>query len=141
MRTAGKRIIYGAIGIVATILAIIGVLLPGVPSTVFILLALWAFSNSSERLHKWMLRIPLLSTAIREARRFQRERTIDFRVKFISQFCSWASFVFVSITLQNLIVSLFVLAAAVSCTIFMIVTPRKQPKQIVTALAEDTKTK
>lgn len=139
MRTAGKRLVYGAIGLIATVLAIIGVILPGVPSTIFILIALWAFSNSSERLHKWMLRIPLLRTAIREARRFQRERTVDFRVKIISQFCSWASFVFVSVTLQNLVVSIFVLAAAVSCSIFMIVTPRTQPKHISATLAEDKK--
>ena len=139
MRTAGKRILYGAIGLVATILAIIGVLLPGVPSTIFILLALWAFSNSSERLHKWMLRIPLLRTAIREARRFQREKTVGLRVKFISQFCSWASFIFVSVTLQNLIVSIAVLAAAVSCSIFMIVTPTAQKKRAPAKLAEDLK--
>ena len=33
-------------------LGLIGVIIPGMPTTVFLIIAAWAFSKSSERLHK-----------------------------------------------------------------------------------------
>lgn len=119
----GKKIIYGLAGLIATALGVIGVWVPGLPTTVFILIALWAFSNSSKRLHMWLTHIPVLKHAVREAQRFQREGTIDRRVKFISQACSWVSFLGVTIALQNLVISLIVGTLAVSCSVFMYLVP------------------
>ncbi len=35
-------------------LAIIGIVIPGFPTTIFLIIALWAFSQSSKRLHYWL---------------------------------------------------------------------------------------
>ena len=35
-------------------LAAIGVVVPGFPTTIFLIIALWAFSQSSRRLHSWL---------------------------------------------------------------------------------------
>ena len=121
-----SRILYGALGLFCTILGIIGVWVPGLPTTVFILIALWAFSKSSERLHTWLLRIPVLNIAIKEAHRFQEEGTVDRRVKIVSQSCSWASFVGVALVTQNLIASVAVFLLAVSCSVFMWWVPTTQ---------------
>ncbi len=125
----GKKIVYGLIGFIATALGVIGVWVPGLPTTVFILIALWAFSNSSKRLHMWLTHIPVLKHAVREAQRFQREGTIDRRVKFISQACSWVSFLGVTIALHSLVISLIVGALAVSCSVFMYLVPTAHPKE------------
>lgn|GEM_PF-850773 len=121
-----KRILYGALGIVCTVLGIIGVWVPGLPTTVFILIALWAFSKSSERMHAWLLKVPMLRVAIKEANRFQEEGTVDRRVKLVSQTCSWISFVGVAILTQNLIASVAVFVLAVSCSVFMWWVPTTQ---------------
>lgn len=104
-------------------LGILGVWLPGLPTTVFILIAMWAFSNSSKRLHRWMMKIPILKSAIKEARRFQREGTVDRRAKFISQACSWISFIGVTIAFQNIAISVAVGLLAASCSVFMYLVP------------------
>lgn len=123
MPQAGKKIFYGALGLLFTGLGILGVWIPGLPTTVFILLAMWAFSNSSKKLHNWLLRIPILKHAVSEARRFQNEGTVDIRAKFISQLCSWLSFVIVTVFLQNFVVSLIVGLLALSCSVFMYTVP------------------
>ena len=124
----GKKIVYGLVGLIATALGVIGVWVPGLPTTVFILIALWAFSNSSKRLHSWLLHVPVLNHAVREAQRFQREGTIDRRVKFISQACSWVSFLGVTIALHSIVISLIVGALAVSCSVFMYLVPTTAPE-------------
>jgi len=121
-----SRILYGALGIFCTLLGIIGVWVPGLPTTVFILIALWALSQSSERMHAWLLKLPVLKVAIKEANRFQEEGTVDRRVKLVSQTCSWISFVGVALLTQNLIASVAVFLLATSCSVFMWWVPTTQ---------------
>ena len=48
------RIIYGALGWCAVGLAIAGVMLPGLPATIFVIAALYCFSRSSPRFERWL---------------------------------------------------------------------------------------
>jgi uncharacterized membrane protein YbaN (DUF454 family) len=48
------RLLYAAIGWCAVALAIAGVMLPGVPTTVFVLIASYCFSRSSPRFERWL---------------------------------------------------------------------------------------
>ncbi|MGL4292878.1 MAG: YbaN family protein [Bacteroidales bacterium] len=49
-----KRILYIIAGCLAVTLAVIGIFVPGLPTTPFLLLASWLFYHSSEKLHKWL---------------------------------------------------------------------------------------
>jgi len=48
------RVVYFSLGWFFFALGVIGLLLPVVPTTPFMLLALWAFSESSEKFHNWL---------------------------------------------------------------------------------------
>lgn len=48
------------------VLAVIGVVLPGVPATVFLLMAAWAAARSSPRLHAWLLDHRLFGPMLRD---------------------------------------------------------------------------
>lgn len=85
------RLAYIVIGNVATALAIAGALLPGLPTTPFLLIALWAFARSSDRLLAWLERLPLLREALVEARRFEERRTIRREVKVLAIATAWGS--------------------------------------------------
>lgn len=121
-----RKLIFIVTGLLFTAIAIIGVWVPGLPTTIFILLALWLFSNSSPRLANWILKIPMLGPATAQALRFQTEGTVALKAKIVSQVCAWTSFVLVSLLLQNLWVSIIVGLLAASCTVFMLVVPTAQ---------------
>lgn len=48
------RSILISFGWVGVLLGVIGLFVPVMPSTVFFIVALWAFSNGSERFHDWL---------------------------------------------------------------------------------------
>lgn len=54
-----KKIIYLILGCIGLALGAIGVVIPLIPSFPFLLLALYSFSKSSERLHKWFTKTKL----------------------------------------------------------------------------------
>lgn len=118
-----RKLIFALAGLICTTIAIIAVWVPGLPSTIFILIALWLFSNSSLRLRNWLLKVPVLRSATSQALRFQAEGTVELKAKIVSQSCAWASFVLVTILLQSPWVSIIVGLLAVSCTVFMTVVP------------------
>lgn len=60
-----SRVIWVGVGLLLTALAVVGALLPVLPSTVFALGAAGAFARSSPRLERWLLEHPRLGPSIR----------------------------------------------------------------------------
>ncbi|MEZ6143629.1 MAG: YbaN family protein [Zavarzinella sp.] len=61
-----KRLILILFGCLFVGCAYIGVLLPGVPTTPFLLLASFCFVRSSPKLHRWLLRSPVFGKLLRD---------------------------------------------------------------------------
>lgn len=68
---ARSRIARGAwciVGVLAVALGGIGVIVPGLPTTVFFIIAAWAFSKSSPRLEAWVLGLPRIGPMVHDHR-------------------------------------------------------------------------
>ena len=50
-----KKIILITIGWLCVGLAFVGTFVPGIPTTIFLIIALWAFAQSSKKFHSWLL--------------------------------------------------------------------------------------
>ena len=61
------RAFYIILGCIAVVLGTIGIFVPGLPTTPFVLLASWCFYRSSPRLQAWLLQ-SFLGKYIREYR-------------------------------------------------------------------------
>jgi uncharacterized membrane protein YbaN (DUF454 family) len=49
-----KKYLYMALGFLCLGMAYIGVVVPGIPFSIFLVIAAWAFAKSSKRMHDWL---------------------------------------------------------------------------------------
>jgi len=83
-RTARGMLV--AAGVLCVGLGVVGILLPGLPTTPFLLLAAFCFSRSSERFHRWLLGHRWLGPYIRN---FEEGRGMTRRNKLITIGSLW----------------------------------------------------
>lgn len=76
-----KRTVYKPLGFLFLALGLLGIPLPILPSTPFILLAAWFFARSSERWHTWLLRSALFGPMIRN---WEESRCLSRRTKTVA---------------------------------------------------------
>ena len=70
MVSHAKRVVLILVGLTALALGALGVILPLLPTTPFVLVAAIAFANSSERLHQWLLDHDLFGPLITNWRQY-----------------------------------------------------------------------
>lgn len=80
------RIFFIVLGIVCVVLAGLGVLLPGLPATPFLLLASYAFALSSKRMHDWLINHKVFGPILSD---FLDRRGIRLHIKIISLVLMW----------------------------------------------------
>ncbi len=60
------RLLWVLVAWTALALAVLGIVLPGLPTTPFVLVAAWAAAKGSRSLHAWLLAHPLFGPMIRD---------------------------------------------------------------------------
>lgn len=80
-RSALRRGLYVGLGSACVALAAVGVVLPLVPTTPFLLLAGFFFARSSPRLDAWLQQSPVFGPYLRQ---WKRERTVPRRAKLVA---------------------------------------------------------
>ncbi|MFY0677823.1 MAG: YbaN family protein [Neptuniibacter sp.] len=81
MKSTVVRILYLLTGYLCVLLGLIGVLLPLVPTTPFLLVAAFCFSRSSEKLHQYLITHRIFGKLILD---WETYGVIPFRIKLLS---------------------------------------------------------
>ncbi len=81
MRERAKRLLLIAAGWLCVALGLLGAVLPVLPTTPFLLVALWAFARSSDRFHDWLFHHRLLGPPLQ---RWEKYRVIPRHTKAIA---------------------------------------------------------
>ena len=76
-----RRTVYKPLGLFFLALAILGVVLPVLPTTPFLILAAWFFARSSEKWHRRLLDSNLFGPLLRN---WEQRRCISLRTKIVA---------------------------------------------------------
>lgn len=87
-----KKVLYLSLGLFFTLLGIIGAFLPVMPTTVFLIGALFCFTQSSPRLENWLLQHPKYGASLIA---WRKHGAISKKVKCIACCSMLVSFILV----------------------------------------------
>lgn len=124
-----KKVLFIILGIFSIVLGIIGIFVPGLPTTPFLLLSSWLFYKSSKRLHDRLHR----SRLGKYIRRYESGEGVSRLSKLVSILCMW---VMVSISaffmIENLHIRILLLVLGCIGTVsvlFIVPTAKKEAKE------------
>ena len=86
-----SKTFYFLLAWVFFLLGVIGAMLPVLPTTPFMLLALWSFSRSSQRFHDWLYSHRLFGPPLQQ---WQRHRIIPLTAKWVASLTMLSSLVY-----------------------------------------------
>jgi len=80
------KVFWAFLGLLSLSLGALGIFVPGLPTTPFLLLAAGLFAHSSERLHRFLINNRLLGPYIKK---FREEKGLTLRTKIHSIILLW----------------------------------------------------
>ena len=120
-----RRVVFAAAGLLLVGLGVLGILLPGLPATPFLLLAAYCFARSFPRLHHWLIAHPWLGPYIRGARsgwRIPRRQAVQTIAVL------WISMGVTAWLVDNWPLRAVLLAVAVGVSVFLERRSREAPR-------------
>ena len=126
------RILLITAGVISIALGVLGIFLPLLPTTPFLLLAAACFIRSSRRLYDWLLKHRYLGPYIRN---YRKHRAIPKRMKIILLVLLWATLGYSIIAVvENLLVRILLGAIGIAVTIHIL-----SMKTLTAAMIEQSK--
>jgi uncharacterized membrane protein YbaN (DUF454 family) len=121
-----RALLFGA-GLLSVALAAVGVFLPILPTTPFLLLAAWCFLRSSARMHRWILASPVFGPYVRE---WRERRTVPREAKLKAIALVVASFaVSVGLVVQQPVPRALLALLGVGLVVFLARLPSERPAE------------
>lgn len=111
------KFLLTVIGSLAVILAVLGIFLPLLPTTPFLLLASACFLRSSERLHRWLRHNRLFGEYLRN---IEDKRGIPLKGKVYTLILLWVSMSYSIYIVKPLYLKALLVAIAVGVTIMIL---------------------
>ena len=94
-----KRLILITLGWVCVGLGFVGIFVPGIPTTIFLIIALWAFTKTSKKLRHWLIHHkrfgPFLSN-------WQEHKVVPLRAKILMVILQTSVVIIIQYTFDNL---------------------------------------
>lgn len=114
---SGMKAVFNIIGCIAVALGVIGVFLPLLPTTPFLLLASACFARGSTRLHQWLLNSEPLGAYLRD---YEAGRGIPMRAKIVAILLMWTSLIVGIVRVPSLGLRLMLAAIGLGVSIYLI---------------------
>ena len=120
-----KRMILISLGWLCVSLGFIGIFVPGIPTTIFLIIALWAFTKSSKKLRYWLLHHKRFGPILNN---WQEHKVVPRRAKILMVLLMSLAVVLFYYSLQNLYLTIGLIIILVLVAIYVISLPSKIPE-------------
>ncbi|MFN3135484.1 MAG: YbaN family protein [Candidatus Kryptonium sp.] len=108
------RFVLIGFGFIFVGLGVIGIFIPGLPTTPFLLLAAACFARSSKKFYNWLLNHKIFGTYIKN---YREHRAITLRGKIMSLSLMWLVMGYTAFfAISNLIVSIIIILIGLGVT-------------------------
>lgn len=112
------RILWVTLGWLTLGLAILGILLPLLPTTPFLLLSAFCFSKGSAKIHHWIISHKWFGPPIRD---WQAGKGISLKAKVTAIISLWLSIGYAAhVVAQNFMIQIMLVIIAASVSLFLI---------------------
>ena len=122
-----KRTILISLGWLCVGLGFVGVFVPGIPTTIFLIIALWAFTKSSEKLRHWLLNHKRFGPILNN---WQEHKVVPRRAKILMVVLMSLAVILFYFSSQSLILTIGLIIILVSVAIYVISLPSKIPENL-----------
>jgi uncharacterized membrane protein YbaN (DUF454 family) len=114
MRTTAKRRLLIGAGTLSTGLGIIGIFIPILPTTPFLLLAAACYMRSSERFYQWLINNRIFGAYVRN---YIEGRGMPVRIKIFTILLLWLAIgLTITFGIQNIIIRIVLICIAIGVT-------------------------
>ena len=115
-----KKYLLIGLGLLFVGLGFLGIIIPGIPTTPFLLLSAWFFSKSSTFLESWLINHKIFGPLIRD---WKEHRSINRKSKIIAVFVIIPTFAFSIYKSLNIIIDLLLGIICVCLCAYLISRP------------------
>jgi uncharacterized membrane protein YbaN (DUF454 family) len=124
MLSKTSNLLFIILGFLTLLLGVIGIFLPILPTTPFLLLSAFLFSKGSERLHHWLLSLPKIGIIIKS---WEEHKVISPRSKLLATLLITILFSYTLIFVKVAIWIKVIVSISGACVITFILTRNSHP--------------
>ena len=120
------RIILLSLGLLCVGLAFIGIFVPGIPTTPFLIVALWAFAQSSKKFHTWLLNHKRFGAILRN---WESHKVVPKKAKILMVTLQISAVVMIQYSLNNIFITISLAVLLLCVAWYVISLPSKVPNE------------
>ena len=119
-----KKIVLLSLGWLCVGLAFVGILVPGIPTTIFLIIALWAFTQSSKKFQTWLLNHKKFGPILKN---WQSHKVVPQRAKILMAILQITAVILVHYVFNNLIITISLAVILIFVALYVFSLPNKTP--------------
>lgn len=119
-----KKYLFISAGLVSLALGVVGIFLPLLPTTPFLLLSAFCFIRSSPRLYNWLVNHRVFGVYIHD---YLKYRAVSLKTKVFAVVLLWGTICLSIFLLPNMIVRIFLAAVALGVSVHLLSLKTRRP--------------
>ena len=121
-----KRIFLLSLGWMCVGLAFLGIFVPGIPTTPFLLVALWAFAQSSKKFHAWLLNHKKFGPMLKN---WESHKVVPKNAKILMVILQFFAILIIQYSLQNIFITIILALLLICVAWYVLSLPSKIPDE------------